>query len=73
VAVVSKKEAGAPQQPILPFPAVFETGEPFRTFFLTKLINADREAVNAEIFWNRTREAREVVLKELTKRAIRGK
>ncbi len=36
LAVVSKKEAGAPHHPLLPCDAIFEKGEQFRKFLLTK-------------------------------------
>eukprot|EP01119_Soliformovum_irregulare_P024103 TRINITY_DN8570_c0_g2_i3.p1 TRINITY_DN8570_c0_g2~~TRINITY_DN8570_c0_g2_i3.p1 ORF type:complete len:1178 (+),score=379.21 TRINITY_DN8570_c0_g2_i3:222-3755(+) len=55
----------APYGPFLPSPAVFERGDSFREFFLTKLINAERSSLHGGQFVERIVRGRNSILKSM--------
>jgi hypothetical protein len=48
--VIVNKVGTVPSHPELPYPPVFEKTDEFRKFFLTKLINAERAAMQSPEF-----------------------
>jgi Rap/ran-GAP len=51
--------------PLLPERPIFECGEDLRTYLMTKLINAERAALEAPVFFNKLRQTRALMLKAL--------
>eukprot|EP01103_Thecamoeba_quadrilineata_P016746 TRINITY_DN568_c0_g1_i1.p1 TRINITY_DN568_c0_g1~~TRINITY_DN568_c0_g1_i1.p1 ORF type:complete len:435 (+),score=76.36 TRINITY_DN568_c0_g1_i1:68-1372(+) len=62
----AEKHGEGSAQPYLPEIPIFQQGELFREYFLTKLINSERVAMKSREFRNRLRKARLDQLKLLT-------
>eukprot|EP01102_Stenamoeba_stenopodia_P011524 TRINITY_DN3552_c0_g2_i4.p1 TRINITY_DN3552_c0_g2~~TRINITY_DN3552_c0_g2_i4.p1 ORF type:complete len:873 (-),score=219.76 TRINITY_DN3552_c0_g2_i4:312-2930(-) len=72
VAVVAK-EGVVMHPPHLPNPAIFEKDGYFRSFLLSKLINAEKAAMKANIFANKFQRVRTEVLKDMCNRHLNPK
>lgn len=71
VSVATKRPIG-PFPPALPNPPIFMHGELFREFLLTKIVNAERAAMESRAFAPRLRKARGCSLRALASKHIRG-
>jgi len=59
--------------PLLSEPSIFEKGDLFREFLLTKLVNGERAALEGASFVNKLRRTRKILLEELGKKYYRNK
>lgn len=55
---IAKKKQVPEFEPQIPFPSVFEGNEKFRNFFLSKLVNGEKAAMNAPEFKNKVNKTR---------------
>mmetsp|Transcript_22215 Transcript_22215/g.87518 ORF Transcript_22215/g.87518 Transcript_22215/m.87518 type:complete len:606 (+) Transcript_22215:2441-4258(+) len=71
VSVATKRPIG-PFPPALPNPPIFMHGELFREFLLTKIVNAERAAMESRAFAPRLRKARGCSLRAMASQHIKG-
>jgi len=67
-------KAGVPPfGPSLPSPAIFEKGDEFRQFLITKLINGECAALECPSFSKKLQRTRAILLNEIAKRHTKKK
>lgn len=64
----TQKGSVGPYGPFLPDPPVFPRTDEFKKYFLTKLINAERRALEADVFLAKTKLARRRLIEDMVER-----